>query len=57
MALTLDPSGYKWDFESALAAPTAAINGPTFPAPAASGGYSDKGSASCHGGDGRFGIF
>jgi hypothetical protein len=50
MALTLNPSGYAWDFESALAGPVAATNGPTFPAPNASGVYSDKGSASCHAG-------
>jgi hypothetical protein len=51
MALTLDPNGYKWDFESALAGPAGlvATNGPTVPAPTASG-YSDKGSAQCHGG-------
>ncbi len=57
MALKLNPFGYEWDFESALAAPTAAINGPTLPAPTANGGYSDKGSGACHGGDGRFSIF
>ena len=39
MALTLDPNGYKWDFESALELPGA---------PA--GTYSDKGSGACHGG-------
>ena len=50
MALTLNPNGYAWDFESALAGPTAAINGPTLPAPTANGGYSDKGSGTCHGG-------
>ena len=38
MALTLDPNGYKWDFESALELPGA---------PA--GTYSDKGVGSCHG--------
>ncbi|HUA18369.1 MAG TPA: hypothetical protein VMB25_06460 [Bryobacteraceae bacterium] len=50
MALTLNPNGYTWDFESALAGPTAAINGPTLPAPTANGGYSDKGFGACHGG-------
>ena len=32
MALTLDPNGYEWDYESALAGPTGlvAVNGPTF---------------------------
>ncbi len=49
MALTLNPNGYAWDFESALAGPTAAINGPTLPAPTANGGYSDKGVGTCHG--------
>jgi hypothetical protein len=56
MALTLNPFGYAWDFESALAGPTALMNGPTLPAPAASGSYSDKGSGTCHGG-GLFNIF
>jgi hypothetical protein len=56
MALKLRPFGYEWDFESALAGPVAAANGPTFPAPAANGGYSDKGSGSCHSG-GRSDIF
>ncbi len=46
MALTLDPNGYKWDFESAL-------EGPTAPTGTASS-YSDKGSASCHGLDNRW---
>ena len=42
MGLTLDPNGYKWDFESALEAPlTGAPASPTF---------SDTGSAACHGG-------
>jgi hypothetical protein len=53
MALTLDPNGYHWDYESALAAPTAAVNGPTFPAPTANGGYSDSGVGTCHGSDNR----
>jgi hypothetical protein len=39
MALTLDPNGYKWDFESSLELPGA---------PA--GTYSDKGAGTCHGG-------
>jgi hypothetical protein len=38
MALTLDPNGYKWDFESALELPGV---------PA--GTYSDKGVGFCHG--------
>jgi hypothetical protein len=41
MALTLDPNGYKWDFESALEAPLAGA--PTSPT------YSDKGVGTCHG--------
>ncbi len=49
MALTLNPNGYAWDFESALAGPGALVNGPTLPAPNANGGYSDKGVAACHG--------
>ncbi len=49
MALTLNPNGYAWDYESALAGPTGlvATNGPTVPAPTANG-YSDKGSGTCH---------
>ncbi len=52
MKLTLDPNGYQWDFESApgLASPTTTFNGPTLPAPTATGGYSDKGFGICHGG-------
>jgi hypothetical protein len=38
MALTLDPHGYKWDFESALELPGAAP-----------GTFSDKGFGACHG--------
>ena len=49
MGLTLNPNGYAWDYESALAGPAALSNGPTFPAPAATGGYSDKGFGTCHG--------
>ncbi len=40
MALTLDPHGYKWDFESALKDPAQPTGGPT---------YSDKGVGFCHG--------
>jgi hypothetical protein len=43
MALTLDKKGYKWDFESALLAPVAPPGAPAV--------YSDKGAASCHGGN------
>jgi hypothetical protein len=50
MALTLNPDGYAWDFESALAGPATLANGPTLPAPAMTGGYSDKGFGICHGG-------
>jgi hypothetical protein len=42
MALTLDPHGYKWDYESALEFPGAPAGTPAT--------YSDKGSATCHGG-------
>jgi acid phosphatase type 7 len=49
LALTLNPNGYAWDYESALAGPAALSNGPTFPAPNATGGYSDKGVGACHG--------
>lgn len=40
MALTLDPDGYRWDFESAMKSPTAAAGVPAT--------FSDKGSARCH---------
>jgi hypothetical protein len=50
LALTLGFDGYSWDFESALEGPVASVNGPTFPAPNANGGYSDKGFGACHGG-------
>ena len=50
MALTLNPNGYAWDYESALAGPATLANGPTLPAPATTGGYSDKGFGICHGG-------
>ncbi|MGC1519964.1 MAG: metallophosphoesterase [Steroidobacteraceae bacterium] len=40
MALTLDPNGYKWDFESALKDPAQTGGGST---------YSDKGVGICHG--------
>jgi Calcineurin-like phosphoesterase len=50
MALTLNPNGYTWDFESALAGPSTLANGPTVPAANANGGYRDTGSATCHGG-------
>ena len=55
MALTLNPFGYEWDFESALAGPSALMNGPTLPAPTGNG-YSDRGSGACHGG-GLFNFF
>jgi len=42
MALTLDPNGYQWDYESALEAPVAPAGTPAT--------FSDKGSAACHGG-------
>jgi hypothetical protein len=40
MALTLDPNGYKWDFESALKDPAQTTGSPT---------YRDKGVGTCHG--------
>jgi Calcineurin-like phosphoesterase len=40
MGLTLDPNGYRWDFESALKDP-AQTSGPAT--------YSDKGHGTCHG--------
>jgi hypothetical protein len=42
MALTLDPNGYKWNFESALQAPVAPAGTPTT--------FTDKGVGHCHGG-------
>ena len=45
MGLTLDPDGYKWDFESAPTLPAA----PVAPAGTAAS-FSDTGSAKCHGG-------
>ena len=42
MALTLDEHGYQWDYESALLAPVAPSG--------TAASYSDKGSATCHGG-------
>jgi acid phosphatase type 7 len=46
MALTLNPFGYEWDFESALEAP--------LPGAPASPTFSDKGVGTCHGP--RFGL-
>jgi hypothetical protein len=56
MALTLDPNGYRWNFQSALQGPAALVgtNGPTSPAPTTTG-YSDKGVGVCHGGN-NFGF-
>jgi acid phosphatase type 7 len=45
MALRLHPNGYEWDFESALEAPL--VGAPASP------NYSDKGSGTCHGGNGN----
>jgi hypothetical protein len=44
MALTLDPEGYRWDFESALKSPDAAAGSPAT--------FSDKGTARCHADEG-----
>ncbi len=41
MALTLNPNGYAWDYESALKDPAQASTGPAT--------YSDKGVGTCHG--------
>jgi hypothetical protein len=54
MRLTLNQNGYAWDYESALAGPTTLPNGPTLPAPTATGAYIDKGFVSCHGPDNRW---
>lgn len=51
MALTLDPDGYHWNFQSTLEGPVA--NG-QWPAVAPTGTYSDSGSGTCHGRDGRW---
>ena len=50
MALTLDPNGYKWDFESALEGP---VNNGQLPSASPTGTYSDKGVGFCHGSDNR----
>jgi hypothetical protein len=41
MKLTLTPTGYTWDYESAMKSPSASASEPAT--------YSDTGSASCHG--------
>jgi hypothetical protein len=41
MKLKLEPSGYAWDYESAMRSPTAPAGTPS--------AYSDMGSAGCHG--------
>jgi hypothetical protein len=41
MALTLDPNGYRWDFESALQGPVAPAGTPAT--------FTDHGAAACHG--------
>ena len=45
MRLTLAPSGYQWDYESAMESPTAPAGTPAT--------YSDSGSASCNGSHGN----
>jgi hypothetical protein len=40
MALTLDPNGYEWHFESALQAPVAPAGTPTT--------FTDHGVGTCH---------
>jgi hypothetical protein len=49
MGLTLYPVGYACNYESALPGPTGLANGPTLPAPTATGVYIDKGVGTCHG--------
>ena len=42
MALTLDPNGYQWNYQSALQFPGAPAGTPAT--------FTDSGSAACHGG-------
>jgi hypothetical protein len=41
MALTIDPNGYRWYFQSALEAPVTPAGTPT--------PFTDKGAGTCHG--------
>ena len=50
MALTLDPNGYKWNFQSTMEGP---VNNGQLPAVAPTGSYSDSGVGFCHGSDNR----
>jgi hypothetical protein len=50
MALTLDPNGYRWSFQSTLEGP---VNNGQLPAVAPTGSYSDSGVGFCHGSDTR----
>ena len=47
MALTLDPNGYRWNYESALQAPVAPAGTPAT--------FTDQGAGSCHGGGPNWG--
>jgi acid phosphatase type 7 len=47
MALTLDPNGYRWNFQSKMEGP---VNNGQWPAVAPTGFYSDAGSGGCHNG-------
>jgi hypothetical protein len=46
MALTLNPNGYAWNFQSALQGP---VNNGQYPSVAPTGSYTDKGTGTCHG--------
>jgi hypothetical protein len=47
MALTLDPNGYQWNFQSTMQGP---VNNGQLPAVAPTGSYSDSGFGTCHNG-------
>ena len=47
MALTLDPNGYHWNFQSTMEGP---VNNGQLPAVAPTGSYSDSGFGTCHNG-------
>jgi hypothetical protein len=50
MALTLDPNGYQWNFQSTLQGP---VNNGQVPAVTPDGSYSDSGVGYCHGSNSR----
>jgi hypothetical protein len=45
MALTLNPNGYEWHYQSALQGP---VNNGQWPVVAPTGSYTDKGFGACH---------